>query len=228
MNSGPKITVTTNGPYLVEGNLPLQHQHIVVNDAGESLDWRAGATVPHGESYSLCRCGKSGKKPFCDGSHARVRFDGTEIASHAPYEKQAERTLGPTIVLEDAEKLCAFARFCDPHGQVWNLVGRSDEPPAAALVEQEAGHCPSGRLVAKRKGHAQPLEPKLPPSIGLVQDTAQGVSGAIWVRGGIAVVGASGYAYENRNRVTLCRCGASRNKPFCDGSHAAIKFSDQT
>ena len=57
--------------------------------------------------------------------------------------------------------------------------------------------------------------------------TAQGVSGPIWVRGGIPVVAADGHAYEIRNRVTLCRCGASSNKPFCDGSHASIKFSDQ-
>ena len=189
MTSTPKITVTVNGPYLVEGDLPLEHQHVVVNEAGESLDWRTGAAVPHGESYSLCRCGKSRKKPFCDGSHARARFDGTETASHAPYEKQAERIDGATMVLEDAEKLCAFARFCDREGQIWNLVGQSEDPRAAALVEQEAGHCPSGRLVAKRRTHA--LEPKLPPSIGLIQDTAQGVSGAIWARGGIPVVGAA-------------------------------------
>jgi len=228
MSSGPKITVTANGPYLVEGNLPLQHQHVVVNEAGESLDWRAGEVVPHGESYSLCRCGKSRKMPFCDGSHARTRFDGTETASHAPFAKQAARTDGPTMVLDDAEKLCAFARFCDPHGQIWNLVGRSDEPRAAALVEEEAAHCPSGRLVAKRRGHARALEPTLPPSIGLIQDTAQGVSGALWVRGRVPVVGATGYAYEIRSRVTLCRCGASRNKPYCDGSHAATKFSDQS
>ena len=227
MTKAAKITVTANGPYVVDGNLPLSYQHIVVNEAGESLDWRAGKDVPHGESYSLCRCGKSLKKPFCDGSHTRLRFDGTETASHAPYEKQAERTEGPTMVLEDTEKLCAFARFCDPHGQVWNLVGRSDDPRAAALVEQEAGHCPSGRLVAKRQAHPQAFEPKFAPSIGLIQDTAQGVSGALWARGGIPVVSATGYAYEVRNRVTLCRCGASRNKPFCDGSHASVRFTDQ-
>ena len=227
MSTTPKITVTLNGPYLIEGDLPLTHQHVVTNEAGESLDWRAGQDVAHGDSYSLCRCGKSRKKPFCDGSHARARFDGTETASHAPYERQAQRTDGPTLVLEDAEKLCAFARFCDPHGQVWNLVGRSDDPRAAALVVEEAGHCPSGRLVAKRRGHREAIEPGLAPSIGLIQDTAQAVSGGIWARGGIPVVSAAGYAYEVRNRVTLCRCGASRNKPFCDGSHASIRFTDR-
>ncbi len=50
--------------------------------------------------------------------------------------------------------------------------------------------------------------------------------GRLWLRGGIAVVSSDGFAYEVRNRVTLCRCGASDNKPFCDGSHAAIKFRD--
>jgi hypothetical protein len=131
------------------------------------------------------------------------------------------------MVLEDAQKLCAFARFCDPHGQVWHLVGKSDEPRAAKLVEHEAGHCPSGRLVAKRRGATQAIEPRFEPSIGLVQDTAQKISGPIWVRGGIPVISADGHTQEARNRVTLCRCGASSNKPFCDGSHASIRFTDR-
>jgi CDGSH-type Zn-finger protein len=48
----------------------------------------------------------------------------------------------------------------------------------------------------------------------------------LWVRGGIPVISADGFAYEVRNRVTLCRCGASANKPFCDGSHYKISFRD--
>jgi hypothetical protein len=131
------------------------------------------------------------------------------------------------MVLEDAQSLCAGARFCDPHGQVWNLVQRSDQPRAAKLTEHEAGHCPAGRLVAKSRATGKALEPHFEPSIGLVQDTAQGVSGPLWVRGGIPVTGADGRAYEVRNRVTLCRCGASSNKPFCDGSHVSTRFNDQ-
>jgi hypothetical protein len=58
------------------------------------------------------------------------------------------------------------------------------------------------------------------PSLGLIEDTARHVSGPIWVRGGVPVVSADGQPYEIRNRVALCRCGRSANKPFCNGSHA--------
>jgi hypothetical protein len=67
----------------------------------------------------------------------------------------------------------------------------------------------------------KPIEPEFAPSIGLIEDTAKQVRGPIWARGGITVVSADGEPYEVRNRVTLCRCGRSNNKPFCDGSHAA-------
>ena len=222
-----KVTVTKNGPYLVEGSVPLAHQHIVTNAEGESLEWREGEKLPLArEKYALCRCGGSSTKPFCDGSHKRNGFDGTETASREPYEKQAQRIEGPTMALEDAEGLCAFARFCDPHGKVWNLVEKTDEPRAVKLVVHEAGHCPSGRLVARDRASGKAVEPHLEPSIGLVQDTAEAISGPIWVRGGIPVIAADGTTYEVRNRVTLCRCGASSNKPFCDGSHASTRFSD--
>jgi CDGSH-type Zn-finger protein len=221
-----RITVTKDGPYQVEGHLPLAHQHIVTNKEGESLEWREGKALPSAESYALCRCGNSGTKPFCDGSHQASRFDGTETASREPYQEQAERIEGPTMVLDDAEHLCAFARFCDPQGQVWNLVGETDKSGARKLVEHEAGHCPAGRLVARERSTGKALEPHFPPSLGLVQDTARKVSGPIWVRGEIPVVGADGVPYEVRNRLTLCRCGESSNKPFCDGTHASMGFDD--
>ena len=42
----------------------------------------------------------------------------------------------------------------------------------------------------------------------------------------VQVIGADGFEYERRNRQTLCRCGQSENKPFCNGAHAAVKFQD--
>jgi CDGSH-type Zn-finger protein len=215
-----KIEITKNGPYLVSGGLPLSEQHIVTNAEGESLDYKEGKQYPAQPQYALCRCGHSNNKPFCDGTHAKVGFDGTETARRELYLDLAETVDGPTLLLSDAESLCAFARFCDPKGRIWNLVEQTDDPEVRKIVEFEAGNCPSGRLVVWDKKTGKTIEPKFKPSLGLIEDTAKQVSGPIWVRGGIPVIAADGKTYEIRNRVTLCRCGKSNNKPFCDGSHA--------
>ena len=219
------ITVTENGPYRVTGSVPLAMQTIVPDERGDSVDWEQGETLEAGKEYLLCRCGQSANKPFCDDSHLREGFDGTETASRKPYLEQADEEDGPVVILTDAQRLCAFARFCDHGDQVWNLVERDDND-AVSLAVREATLCPSGRLVAWDRATKEAYEPKLEPSIGVVQDPGEGVSGPLWVRGGVPVVAADGYRYEVRNRRTLCRCGASRNKPFCDGSHAAIGFDD--
>ncbi len=72
----------------------------------------------------------------------------------------------------------------------------------------------------------EPIEPHYECSIGVIEDPVEDCPGPLWVRGGVPVVGGDGVAYEVRNCGTLCRCGASKNKPVCDGSHAAIKFKD--
>jgi CDGSH-type Zn-finger protein len=199
----------------------LSEQRIVTNAEGDSLDYREEEKYSAPSQYALCRCGQSASKPFCDGTHAKVRFDGTETASRQPYLQQAEAIDGPTMRLTDQENLCAFARFCDPKGKIWNLIAQTDDPEIQKIVKHEAGHCPAGRLVVWDKKTGKPIEPEFEPSLGLIEDTEKKVSGPIWVRGGIPVVSADGKTYEIRNRLTLCRCGSSSNKPFCDGSHAA-------
>jgi CDGSH-type Zn-finger protein len=220
-HTSAQIQVTKNGPYVVSGGLPLAEQHIVTNAEGDSLDWKEGEKFPAQTQYALCRCGHSSNRPFCDGTHAKVHFDGEETASREPYLDQAEVIEGPTMYITDAESLCAFARFCDPKGRIWNLVKETDNPEARKLVEFEAGHCPSGRLIAWDRKTGKSIEPKYQPSIGLVYDTEKKVDGPLWVRGGITVLAVDGTAYEVRNQCTLCRCGKSNNKPFCDGNHAA-------
>ena len=222
---GMKITVTRNGPYLVEGSVPMSRQTIEPDAEGNSVAWSTGEQFEERASYALCRCGHSSEKPYCDGSHVTVGFDGTETADRAPYLDQASGQRGPSLTLTDAQPLCAFARYCDVAGQVWNLVER-EGPEAARLTALEASLCPSGRLVAWDNETGRAIEPELDPSIGIVDDPAEGLAGPIWVRGGIAVTAADGETYEVRNRVTLCRCGASKNKPFCDASHARIGFTE--
>ncbi len=222
----PKIVVTADGPYVVSGHVPLALQVITPNEEGLSWEWQQGASLDASPTYELCRCGRSQSKPFCDGRHTTPHFDGEETASRAPYAQHAEKHVGPTLELSDEEDLCAFARFCDPGGKIWSVIKHSEEPDARALAIHEANHCPSGRLVLHDRQTGDALEEPLPPSIGVVEDPAFGVSGPLWVRGSIRVESADGTAYERRNRVTLCRCGASSNKPFCDGSHASIEFKD--
>jgi hypothetical protein len=105
-------------------------------------------------------------------------------------------------------------------------IEQSDDPAVRENFIRQVGNCPAGRLVAWDKETKKPIEPELPVSIGLIEDPAQECSGPIWLRGGIPVVSADGFEYEVRNRVTLCRCGQSQNKPFCDGTHAQTKFKD--
>ncbi|MCE5190581.1 MAG: CDGSH iron-sulfur domain-containing protein [Actinomycetia bacterium] len=222
--AGMKIVVSSNGPYYVRGGVPLFRGEIVVNDAAESVGWRELERIATGESYALCRCGHSSNKPLCDGTHFSIGFDGTETAERTPYTEAAVCTTGPGLKLLDARKLCAEARFCDRGGGIWNLIERCDDPDTLALVEEESALCPSGRYVTCDAETMAPHEPALGPSIWLIEDPQLGVSGGIWVRGGIPIESADGTPYEVRNRVTLCRCGASKNKPFCDGSHIVEKF----
>ena len=222
------ITVSKNGPYIVSGSVPLAIQTIGVDRDGNSTEWVEGTAFASSPQYALCRCAHSKTKPFCDGTHSKVGFDGTETASHAPVAQQAKVLDGPTMQLLDAEVLCAFGRFCDPHGQVWNQVEKTDDERIRAQFISQVGNCPSGRLIAVDKQTGEPVEPKFPQSIGVVEDPAKKCSGPLWVRGGIALIGADGQTYEIRNRMTLCRCGRSENKPFCSGAHAAVpKFKDK-
>lgn len=146
-DKGARVVVSRDGPLVVEGSVPLRLQVITPNKEGFSWDWVPGKSFKVGETYALCRCGNSQNKPFCDGSHTRARFDGTETASRRPLARQAEHTPGPTMSLDDVEGLCAFARFCDPGGKIWSLIEQTDDPEVCKLVIREAAHCPSGRLV---------------------------------------------------------------------------------
>jgi CDGSH-type Zn-finger protein len=225
--SSIRVVVTKDGPYVIHGNVPLVRLTIGTDADGGSEQWLAGATLPtEAGHYALCRCGKSGNKPFCDGTHKKVGFDGTETASREPYQAQAKVIDGPTMQLLDVEGLCASGRFCDPHGEVWNQVEKTDDPAVRAMFIRQVGHCPAGRLVARDKRTGEFVEPELPLSIGVVDDPAMQCAGPLWLRGGVTLVAADGTAYEVRNRVALCRCGQSENKPFCDGTHVAINFRE--
>jgi hypothetical protein len=105
-------------------------------------------------------------------------------------------------------------------------VEKSDEETYRKIAVYEASNCPSGRLVLEDSLSGQPFEPIFEPSVSIVEDRSEGVSGPIWVKGSIPVESAAGKTYQLRNRVTLCRCGLSENKPFCDGTHVDVRFRE--
>lgn len=214
-----RIRVSKNGPYLVSGGIPILREIIGTDAEGVPNEWRVDNKFPLQENCALCRCGQSENKPFCDGSHVKIKFDGTETAGQEPYLENPKQTDGPTLKLIDVEELCASARFCHRAGGIWALVPQSGDPEAKRIAIEEARDCPSGRLVVIDKETNKEVEPTFERSIVLVEDPQMGVSGPFWVRGRIPVESCDGKTYEIRNRVTLCRCGKSFNKPFCDSSH---------
>ena len=214
-----KITVSKDGPYIVSGGVPLIQEEICDDKEGYCRNWREVKKFPVQEQYALCRCGHSKNKPCCDGTHATIHFEGTETAGNESYLRHPEIIRGPELELADYEGLCVHARFCMRAGGIWNLTEQSDIPDAKNTAIEEACNCPSGRLVIRDRKTGETIEPDLEKSIVVIENPARGEHGPLWIRGGIPVVSADGKEYTIRNRLTLCRCGKSWNKPFCDGSH---------
>jgi CDGSH-type Zn-finger protein len=214
-----KIRVSKDGPYLVSGGVPIISGTIVADDEGIALMWRFDKKFPQMEKCGLCRCGQSKNKPFCDGTHFKVGFIGIETAAPEEYLDKPKVFEGTVIKLTDYEELCASARFCHRAGGIWNLIKDCEDPKIKQIIIEESCDCPSGRLVVHDKETGKNIEPVLEKSLVAVEDPQVGVSGPLWVRGGIQVESADGKTYCVRNRTTLCRCGKSTNKPFCDSSH---------
>ena len=147
------VTVSKDGPYIVSGDAPLTKQTIVANADGESLQWQEGDAYDAPARYALCRCGHSHKAPFCDGSHAKIGFDGTETSERTRYSAQTTVFDGPVLALLDAKHLCADGRFCDPNGQSMGAGcphGRSGNslhisPPSASLSRGAPGRLRQSR-----------------------------------------------------------------------------------
>ncbi len=211
------IKVMKNGPYMVFAKVPLDEEIIGIGPEGEPDKWIQGEKYPEKDGYVLCRCGKSKTMPFCDASH-KEGFDGTETADLKVDPSKIGVIEGPDLTLVDNTALCAGARFCHRSGGTWDHAKNSGNPTFKRMAIEEACNCPSGRLVACEKDGRE-IEPSFEKSISIIKDPQKRRLGPLWVKGGIPVESADGNRYEIRNRMTLCTCERSKNKPFCDGSH---------
>jgi CDGSH-type Zn-finger protein len=196
----PKIEVQEDGPYVVSGNVTLTRTAQVETEFGEPVGWVPDEELDEAEErYELCRCGRSGNKPFCDGSHL-TGFDGTETADRSDIaDRRYEFPAGEGTVSFDLAT-CQHAGYCGDRFTNWRrLARRADDPAVRERLMQMVRLCPSGALEMQPEADGEQLEPALPVSIGVVRD------GPYWVRGRIPVTSADGHTYEVRNRVTLCR-----------------------
>lgn len=210
------IKVRKNGPYLVVGGVPLTRKSPVVSEHGEPLTWRT-ESLDDRPTYALCRCGGSEMKPFCDGTHASIGFDGTETASVDSYVDRAESLGGTGIEVFDDRGICVHAGFCgNKVSNVWKMAANTDDTVVRAQVMAMVEKCPSGALTFAVGGEV--IEPDLPEEVAVVPD------GPLWVSGGLPIQRSDGGFVETRQRVTLCRCGVSSTKPLCDGSHKDAGF----
>ena len=106
-------------------------------------------------------------------------------------------------------------RVFDPGSRPWVIVGNSTADKIAAVVEQ----CPSGALHYIRKDGG-PAEVPDRENVLLVSR-----NGPLFIRGQLELVQPDG-SVSQETRLTLCRCGASTHKPYCDNSHLRVRFED--
>jgi uncharacterized Fe-S cluster protein YjdI len=125
------------------------------------------------------------------------------------------------IVVEWEPRLCYHSLNCVRSlPQVFDKEGRPwIKPDAASADEVEAtvARCPSGALRSRRIGAATPR--RRPPL-----EVRASPQGPLLIRGGVRVLDSDGNVLYEGERAALCRCGGSKNKPFCDGTHKTNGF----
>ncbi len=200
------IDPTPDGPLKVSGTIGLS------NSRGEPVATEA--------TFWLCRCGGSANKPFCDGSHKKIGFSGERLSD--PAKRGTREYVGKQLTILDNRSICAHAGFCTGHSPaVFKMKAKpwidADADDVAATINT-IEMCPSGALAYAIGGVTH--EPALrAAAIRITKDGPYAVVGGPQLKGDAEPVSSEHY--------TLCRCGQSKNKPFCDGTHWSIGFKDE-
>lgn len=209
MKTGKTSTIlpTPNGPYVVKEVDTLTNRN-------GALEARA--------TMALCRCGGSANKPFCDGTHTRNRFSSAKSDDRVP--DQRDDYAGTTVTIHDNRGICAHAGRCtDGLPSVFRLHREPWIDPHGASADQiveTVRACPSGALSYTVDAVA-PQDPERPAAIHVSPN------GPYLVSGGPELLETARGQGASTEHYTLCRCGGSKNKPFCDGSHWYNNFSDE-
>lgn len=222
----PKIRPLPNGPYYLINDTEPQVVENLKNFKGESLSTTVG--------IALCRCGKSNNKPFCDGTHSIIGFSSQNMnlnendTNKLTVKNKRRDYVGKEITIHDNRRICSHAKECVNNLPfVFKLGSRpwidSDGSKMQDIIKT-VRKCPSGALSYSIDGieYRDPKEQRDPILMVLK-------NGPYYITGGIELIGENIEFGEgaSKEHYTLCRCGASENKPFCDGTHGTINFKDQ-
>lgn len=133
------------------------------------------------------------------------------------YESDAIR------VTYDAKRCVHYAacvrglpKVFDPRKRPWVMPDEATADQIADVVER----CPTGALHFERKDGGATEQPDVENSV-LVS-----TNGPVYMRGELEVMGAYNRVERRETRAAFCRCGSSKNKPYCDGTHVATGFRD--
>ncbi len=184
----------------------------------KNLRDESGNPLPTKDRIRLCRCGASSEKPYCDGTHASVGFTDAPSPSRVPDRRDDYE--GDEVTIHDNRGICSHAGYCTAGlPSVWSYNEPWIDPNGATgeQIVEVVKMCPSGALSFSIDG-VESRDRDRPPAVHLGKDGPYLVTGGIEIEDAPWLEGASGEHY------TLCRCGASKNKPFCDGTHWYVDF----
>ena len=212
-NEKPKIACLPNGPYYLLNDLAPQTIPNLRDASGDPC-----ATIT---GVALCRCGGSRNKPFCDGTHGRNGF--TDEKQTDGKSDKRDNYAGQNITIHDNRGICSHAGFCtDKLKSVFRLGKEPWIDPDGATAREiidTIRQCPSGAL-SYTVDNIEHRDQDRPPMVTVTKD------GPYVVTGGIELVEQAMGEGASPEHYALCRCGGSKNKPFCDGTHWRIGFSD--
>ena len=210
----PKIAGLPNGPYYLLNDMTPKVVPNIQNSNGESCTTVAGV--------ALCRCGGSNNKPFCDGTHGKNGFTDRKLTDGA-LDKRTDY-VGKKITIHDNRGICAHAGYCtDNLASVFKMKTEPWIDPDGAAVEEiieTIKKCPSGAL-SYTVDSVEHRDQDREAMVTVTKDGPYAITGGIELLEQLLGEGASTEHY------TLCRCGGSKNKPFCDGTHWHIGFRDE-
>ena len=222
----PMIRPLPNGPYYLINDTEPKVVENLKNFKGESLSTTVG--------IALCRCGKSKNKPFCDGTHSIIGFSSQNVnlnendTNKLTIKNKRRDYVGKEITIHDNRKICSHAKECVNNlPSVFKLGSKpwidSDGSKMQDIINT-VRKCPSGALSYSIDGieYRDPKEQR-DPILTVLKN------GPYYITGGIDLIGENIEFGEgaSKEHYTLCRCGASENKPFCDGTHRTINFKDE-